>query len=162
MNTTATQTASGLLVRKTISVAAAPERAFDVFTKQMGAWWPLTTHKIGKVDAKDAIIEPKVGGRWFERGVDGSECVWGHVEAWDPPNRVVLTWEIDADWNHDAKLRTEVEVRFTRDNGGTRVEVEHRMLEAFGPRAQEMKGIFDSEGGWTGLLASFAKQASRS
>lgn len=152
---------SPLLVKKSLYVDAAPARAFDVFTRQLGAWWPLATHKIGRVAAKDAIIEPRVGGRWYERGVDGSECTWGRVLAFDAPSRIVLSWEIDADWKADATIQTEVEVRFTAEGSGTRVELEHRMLESFGARAMEMKGIFDSEGGWTGLLAGFAAHASR-
>ena len=148
-----------LLVKKSIHVAASPARAFEVFTKQMTSWWPLVSHKIGKVDAKEAVVEPRVGGRWFERGVDGSECDWGKVLAWDPPSRLVLAWQISADWQFDAKLDTQVEVRFVADGAGTRVELEHRLLENYGARAPEMKGIFDSAGGWTGLLGAFAKAA---
>jgi uncharacterized protein YndB with AHSA1/START domain len=162
MNQQAHAPANELLVKKSIVVAASPERAFDVFTKQMTAWWPIASHKIGKADMKEAVIEPRVGGRWFERGVDGSECDWGHVRVWDPPGRLTLTWEITADWQSDPNLITEVDVRFIREGSQTRVELEHRMLEAFGARAVEMKGVFDSEGGWTGLLASFAKRASAS
>ncbi|MBS2016498.1 MAG: SRPBCC family protein [Deltaproteobacteria bacterium] len=152
-----------VLVQKEVVVNASVERAFDVFTKQMGTWWPLVSHHIGKVDAKDAVIEPRVGGRWFERGSDGSECEWGRVLAWDPPGRVVLAWQITADWQFDGALHTEVEVRFAPAEGGkgTRVTLEHRLLQAYGPRAQEMRGVFDSEGGWTGLLGAYAATASR-
>jgi uncharacterized protein YndB with AHSA1/START domain len=160
--TPTTNASPSLLVKKSISVAAAPERAFKVFTEQMGSWWPLVSHHIGKADAKDAIVEPRVGGRWYEKGVDGSECEWGKVAAWEPPSRLVLVWQIDADWKHDAKLMTEVEVRFTKEGSGTRVDLEHRMLENFGARAPEMKGIFDSEGGWNGLLAAFGKHFAQS
>ncbi|MGZ3417446.1 MAG: SRPBCC family protein [Polyangiales bacterium] len=160
--TATTASSSPVLVKKSIAVAAAPERAFSVFTQQMSAWWPLASHHIGAVDAREAIIEPRVGGRWYEKGVDGSECLWGHVAAWDPPSRLVLVWEISADWKHDAKLRTEVEVRFTKEGNGTRVDLEHRLLENFGPRALEMKGIFDSEGGWNGMLAAFGAHVDRS
>ncbi len=149
-----------LLVKKSIHVAAPPARAFDVFTKQMTSWWPLGTHHIGKADAKEAVLEPRVGGRWYERGVDGSECEWGKVLAWDPPARLVLQWQISADWQYDAKLDTQVEVRFVADAGGTRVELEHRLLESYGADAPKMKGIFDGEGGWNGLLQAFAKRAS--
>lgn len=156
----ATTPATGdLLVRKTITVAATPERAFRVFTEQMSSWWPLASHHIGKADAKAAVVEPFVGGRWFERGVDGSECEWGKVLVWDPPKRVVLAWQISGDWQHDPTLDTEVDVRFVAEGKGTRVELEHRKLGAFGPRAEEMRGVFESEGGWTGLLAAFAAAA---
>ncbi|MFN7144341.1 MAG: SRPBCC family protein [Myxococcota bacterium] len=146
------------LVRKSIHVAAAPDTAFRVFT-EMRRWWPLATHTIGGVPAKDAVVEPFVGGRWYERGEDGSTCDWGRVVAWEPPTRLVLTWEITADWRHDAALLTEVEVRFSPEGTGTRVDLEHRKLDAYGPLAETMRGVFDSEGGWTGLLAAFARAA---
>jgi uncharacterized protein YndB with AHSA1/START domain len=143
------------LVKKHVFVKTTPERAFEVFTKEMSSWWPLATHHISKVDAAAAVIEPFAGGRWFERGTDGSECDWGRVLAWEPPARLVLAWQISADWQHDAQLVTEVEVRFTAENGGTRVDLEHRLLRGFGPRADEMRGIFDSKGGWNGILGLF-------
>jgi uncharacterized protein YndB with AHSA1/START domain len=134
-----------------------------VFTEQMGTWWPLATHKIGKARAIDAVIEPRVGGRWYERGDDGSKCDWGRVLAWEPHTRLVLSWQITADWQHDPGLMTEVEVRFIAvGKDRTRVELEHRHLDAYLARRDEMRGIFDSEGGWTGLLASFARVAAAS
>ncbi len=150
---------STLLVRKSIHVAASPERAFRVFTEQLGSWWPLATHHIGKVDAKDAVIEPRVGGRFFERGVDGSECLWGHVLAWDPPRRVILSWELNADWAHDPSIECEVEVTFLAEGDGTRVELEHRGFESYGEKAEEIRKSVDSPGGWTGILAEYAKRA---
>jgi uncharacterized protein YndB with AHSA1/START domain len=147
-------------LRKVVSVKAPPEVAWRVFTEKMASWWPLATHKIGQASAVDAVIEPHVGGRWYERGEDGSTCDWGCVLAWEPPARLVLSWEISADWQHDPNLKTEVEVRFVPEGlGGTRVELEHRRLGAYGARRDEMRGIFDSEGGWSGLLASFAGAA---
>lgn len=143
-------------VQKSIHVAVRPERAFRVFTEQMGRWWPLVTHHIGGAAAENCVVEPFVGGRWFERGVDGSECEWGRVLAWEPPARLVLAWEISADWKHDASVRTEVEVRFIADGTGTRVELEHRLLERLGTRAPDMRAAFESPGGWSGMLASFA------
>lgn len=160
MNPSASAVADDLLVRKSITVQASVDRAFKVFTQQMSTWWPLATHKIGKADAKEAIMEPRVGGRWYERGVDGTECDWGRVLVWEPPHRVVLSWEISCDWRSDANLQTEVDVRFVQEGTATRVELEHRKLRAYGERALEMKGIFESEGGWTGLLARFAARAS--
>jgi uncharacterized protein YndB with AHSA1/START domain len=148
-------------LRKVVSVKAPPEVAWRVFTEKMGTWWPLTTHKIGKAKAVDAVIEPGVGGRWYERGDDGSTCDWGRVLSWEPHTRVVLSWEISADWKHDPNLKTEVEVRFIADGkNGTRVELEHRRLDLYGTRRDEMRSIFDSEGGWSGLLESFARTAS--
>jgi uncharacterized protein YndB with AHSA1/START domain len=150
------------LVRKTITVEAPREVAFKVFTEGMSTWWPLATHKIGKVEAKEAVIQPFKGGRWFERGADGSECDWGRVLAWDPPSRVLLSWEITSDWQHDAGLLTEVEVRFIAEGPNkTRVELEHRNLDRFGAKKDEMREIFSSPGGWGGLLESFRQAAAR-
>ena len=72
-------------VRKTMNVQTPPAVAWRVFTEQMGTWWPLAVYKIGKANAVDAIIEPRVGGRWYERGDDGSTCDWGGVLLWSPP-----------------------------------------------------------------------------
>jgi uncharacterized protein YndB with AHSA1/START domain len=80
--------------------------------------------------------------------------------VWEPPHRLVLSWEISADWKHDAKIRTEVDVRFISEGpDNTRVELEHRHLEFYGDNAPMMKGIFDSDGGWTGILQRFAAAA---
>ncbi len=164
METMTDQTKSGGIdansVRKVVNVQTSPEVAWRVFTEKMGTWWPLTTHKIGKAKAVDAVIEPRVGGRWYERGDDGSTCDWGRVLLWEPHSRLVLSWEITADWKHDPGLKTQVEVRFMADGkNGTRVELEHRHLDAYGERRDEMRRIFDSEGGWSGLLALFARAA---
>jgi uncharacterized protein YndB with AHSA1/START domain len=147
-------------VRKVVAVQAPPAVAWRVFTEKMGAWWPLDTHKIGKAKAVDAVIEPRAGGRWYERGDDGSTCDWGRVLSWEPHSRLVLSWDISADWQPDPTLKTEIEVRFIDDGeNGTRVELEHRHLDRYGARRDQMRGIFDSEGGWGGLLASFARAA---
>jgi uncharacterized protein YndB with AHSA1/START domain len=153
-------TEHALLVRKEITVEASQSRAFNVFTQEHGVWWPLATHHIGAAPAETAIIEPRVGGRWFERGRDGSECEWGRVLVWDPPGRLVLAWEISADWKHDKAIETEVEIRFVALGPAlTRVELEHRRLDHYGPAAEQMRGIFDSEGGWNGMLRLFAARA---
>jgi len=149
-------------LRKVVVVHASREVAWRVFTTKMGAWWPLGTHKIGRAAAVDAVIEPTVGGRWYERGADGSTCDWGRVLVWEPPSRLMLTWEIDADWQHDAQLKTEVEVRFVSEGPETtRVELVHSHLDRYGPRRDQMRDIFDSEQGWTGLLAAFAASATK-
>jgi uncharacterized protein YndB with AHSA1/START domain len=147
-------------VRKVVGVKVAPAKAWRVFTERMGSWWPLATHpKIGEAKATDAVIEPRVGGRWYELRDDGSTCDWGRVLSWEPHSRLVLSWEIG--WRHDPDLKTEVEVRFTAEGKhGTRVELEHRCLDRFGARRDAMRAIFDSELGWQGLLESFARAAS--
>ena len=88
-------------IRQEIIIDVTPERAFRVFTEEHGAWWPLATHHIGAQAAETAIIEPRVGGRWFERAADGTECMWGRVLAWDPPGRLVLAWQIGPNWKYD-------------------------------------------------------------
>jgi len=147
-------------VRKVTIVRAPPALAWRVFTERMGAWWPLANYKIGAAKAVDAVIEPRVGGRWYERGDDGSTCDWGRVLSWEPPSRLVLSWDISADWQPDPTLKTEIEVRFIPDGkDSTRVELEHRHLDRYGPRRDEMRHIFDTEGDWGKLLALFARIA---
>jgi uncharacterized protein YndB with AHSA1/START domain len=147
-------------VRKVSMVAAPPVVAWRVFTERMGTGWPLAVYKIGKVNAVDAVIEPRVGGRWYERGDDGSTCDWGSVLVWEPPSRLVLSWDVSADWQYDPELKTEIEIRFIAvGEDGTRVELEHRKLDRYGARRDEMRRIFDTEGDWGRLLAMFAARA---
>ena len=147
-------------VRKTVRVDAPQAVAWRVFTQKMGTWWPLASYKIGKANAVDAIIEPHIGGRWYERGEDGSTCDWGRVLSWEPPSRLVLSWDITADWRFDPALKTEIEVRFIPEGESvTRVEFEHRHLDRYGARRDEMRRIFDVEGDWGRLLAHFARAA---
>jgi uncharacterized protein YndB with AHSA1/START domain len=147
-------------LRKVVIVQAPPEVAWWVFTAKMGTWWPLATYKIGKAKAVDALIEPRVGGRWYERGDDGSTCDWGRVLSWERHSRLVLSWEISADFRHDPNLKTEVEVRFIAEGKNrTRIELEHRHLDRYGARRDEVRGIFDSDMGWKGLLDAFAARA---
>ncbi len=148
-------------VRKVMRVQAPPAVAWRVFTEKMATWWPLAHYKIGKANAVDAVIEPHTGGRWYERGEDGSTCQWGSVLTWEPPSRLVLSWDITADWQYDPALKTEIEVRFIADGANaTRVELEHRRLDRYGARRDEMRRIFDSEGDWGKLLEAFARAAS--
>jgi uncharacterized protein YndB with AHSA1/START domain len=150
------------VVRKSVLVNAPQAHAFAVFTEQHGTWWPLKTHHIGADPAQTAIIEPAVGGRWFERSSDGAECDWGRVLVWEPPHRIVLSWDIGADWKYDPKLGTEVEVRFISEGPDTtRVELEHRRLERYGAQADTMRATFDSERGWSGILRGFAQAAAK-
>jgi uncharacterized protein YndB with AHSA1/START domain len=145
-------------IRKSIRVDVAPARAFEIFTTGMARWW-LKTHTINptKSPIKEIALEPRAGGRWFERGEDGSECNWGKVLAWEPPTRLLLAWQINGRWQFDPALITEVDIRFTPDGNGTRVELEHRKLEVLGDQAEAMAQAFT--GGWGVLLDSFAKQA---
>ena len=154
--------AAPLGVKKTVLVAASQAIAFEVFTARFAAWWPMPSHHIGQAECVDVVVEPSVGGRWFERGSDGSECDWGRVLTWEPPSRVVLAWQLAANWTFDPSLRTEVEVRFVAvDAGHTRVELEHRGLEAYGPEALAMRDAFASANGWAGMLEHYAEVAGR-
>jgi uncharacterized protein YndB with AHSA1/START domain len=125
-------------VRKSMLVPAPPDKAFEVFTRGMGRWWSKE-HSINTSPMVDVVIEPRAGGRWYERGEDGSECQWGHVIAWEAPKRLVLAWQLNGDWKFDASLITEVEIRFTAEGGATRVELEHRDLEKFGEKAETIR-----------------------
>ena len=149
-------------VRKVIGVEAPQPIAWQVFTERMASWWPLAMYKIGKANAVDAVIEPRVGGRWYERGDDGSTCDWGRVLVWQPPSRLVLSWDVSADWQYDPDLQTEIEVRFIAEGSArTRVELEHRRLDRYGDRRDEMRTIFDKTGDWGRLLAAFAEVAAK-
>lgn len=147
-------------VLKSIYVAAPPERAFDVFANGIGRWWPKS-HKIGEADLDHPVIEPRAGGRWYELGLDGAECEVGKVAVWDPPSLLVLVWQLTAEWKFDPHLETEVEVKFTPEGPGTRVDLEHRNLERLGETSESMRQAIDSPGGWSGLLALFAEEAAR-
>ena len=145
-------------VRKSIRVEASPDRAFEVFTSGIGRWWPKS-HTIGNAELDRPVIEPKVGGRWYQRNVDGSECEVGKVEVWDPPARLLLVWQLTAQFTFDPNLVTEVEVQFTPEGSGTRVDLEHRHLERLGETAEQLRVAIDSPGGWGGLLALYAEEA---
>ncbi|MFL6124454.1 SRPBCC family protein [Actinophytocola sp.] len=146
-----------LTVTKSITVNAGRERAFAVFTEKFSTWWPKS-HHIGKAELADAVIEPAAGGRWYERGTDGSECDWGVVLAYDPPERVVLSWHLQGDWSYDpdpAKA-SEVEVVFTEEaDGRTRVVLTHRHLDRHDDQ-EAVRGGVDAPGGWGGILADYA------
>jgi uncharacterized protein YndB with AHSA1/START domain len=144
------------VVRKELTINASQRRTFQVFTEQMDLWWPRM-HHIGKSAMKEAVLETKPGGRWYEVGVDGTECNWGKVLVWNPPRQLVLAWQITAEWQYDPNFLTEVEVNFIEQGPNlTSVTLEHRNIEKFGAQAQEIWSAFDSDGGWTGLLKSFA------
>jgi len=145
-------------VRKSIVVNAAPERAFHIFTSGIGRWWPKT-HKIGKADLDRPVIEPHEGGRWYELDVDGSECEIGKVAAWEPPSRLLLIWQLTPEFTFDPGLVTEVEVTFTPDGAGTRVDLEHRHIERMGEKADAMRESVSGPGGWPALLQLYADEA---
>ena len=140
-------------VKKSVLVEASREIAFKVFTEKMALWWPAE-HHIGKSQMMAIVLEPRVGGRWGERCVDGSECQWGRVLAYEAPSRVVLAWQLNAQFEFDANFETEVEVTFVAENEKrTRVTLEHKHLERFGAAEAAMREAFESPDGWSlGLL----------
>ena len=125
------QGVTDVAVHKTITVAAPQQRAFDVFTIGMSDWWIRDSHHIGASVPEAVVIEPRAGGRWFERAPDGTECDWGRVLEWEPPARVLLAWHLDADWNYDPDpaRATQIEVQFLAEGtDAPRVELVHRGL----------------------------------
>jgi uncharacterized protein YndB with AHSA1/START domain len=147
-------------VVRSVTVPLSEQQAFDLFTGRMTDYWP-PEHSIGSSPFEAVVMEPRVGGRWYERATDGSECSWGRVAVWEPPQKVVLLWQIGADWKFDPEFETEVEITFTADGPGhTRVELRHTHLERFGDATEQMRAAFDSPGGWTGTLERFVAAAS--
>ena len=152
-----TQTMAVAPVRKRVRVAAPPERAFEIFTRSMGRWWPKG-HSIAASPLQDIVVEPRSGGRWAERGEDGKETLWGKVLAWEPPARVLLGWQLSPQWQYDPNLLTELEIRFSPDGQGTLVELEHRM-DGYGEAAEPMRQQMEGPEAWEGLLKLFAAAA---
>ena len=162
MNRTAPRTLTVAPVRKSVRVNAAAARAFEVFTQGLGRWWP-PSHHIGTAPLKEAVMEPRVGGRWYERGEDGSECDWGKVLVWEPPHRVMLSWEIDASFKRNASTSSEVEIRFIPESASvTVVELEHRNIERLGANAEDFRNKVDAPNGWTGILQIYVAAVERS
>jgi len=150
-------TMAATVVRKSVTVEVPGDKAFRVFTEGIRGWW-FPGHHLGESELKAVVLEPGAGGRWYEIGVDDSECQWGRVLQWEPPHRLVLAWQIDATWHFDPNLVTEVEVRFVADGPNrTIVELEHRLLERFGENMETMRKGFDAPGGWQGLLDRYAE-----
>ena len=149
-----TATISIAPVKKRIRVEVPQARAFDVFTNRIGAWWPRRA-SIGSAKLKTVTIEPREGGAWFEEGEDGSRATVGRVTIWDPPARLVVSWDVNHRWKPDTTVSSEVEVVFTPDGpGATIVELEHRNFEALGQAGGESMRR-DVDGGWPGILEAF-------
>ena len=140
-------------VVRTTEVKADPERAFQLFTQDMGRWWPQRM-TIAKKPTVNVVIEPREGGRWYEEDADGGQTPWGKVLVWAPPERLLLAWQINAQFAYDPQLVTELELTFLpRKGGGTSVRLEHRNLERLGvdaPRVAEQL-----RGGWPGIVDNY-------
>ena len=159
MNTPGLETS----VRQQIVVDAPIERAFRVFTEQFGSFKPRE-HNMLAVPIAETVFEPRVGGHVYDRGVDGSECRWARVLAFEPPNRVVISWDISPQWRIETDLAktSEVEVRFISETAKrTRVELEHRNLERHGDGWQHVRDGVAADQGWPLYLQRYAEQVAK-
>jgi uncharacterized protein YndB with AHSA1/START domain len=155
-----TMRADATSVRRQIVVEAPIDRAFSVFTEDFGSFKPPEHNLLG-VELAETVFEPYVGGHLYDRGVDGSECRWARVLVYEPPNRVVFSWDISPSWQieTDPEKTSEVDVRFIAETPErTRVELEHRKLDRHGDGWQQTRGAVDSEGGWPLYLQRFAER----
>ncbi|MGH3766415.1 MAG: SRPBCC family protein [Pseudonocardiaceae bacterium] len=144
----------------TVTIAVPIERAFEVFTGSINSWWPHQYH-IGQAEVAKVVLEPREGGRWYERGVDGTECDWGRVLVWEPPHRLVFTWQISGGWQFDPdpEHASEIEAQFTADGPDqTIVTVEHRHFDRL-DGGQAIHDAINGGGGWALLLDGFATTA---
>jgi uncharacterized protein YndB with AHSA1/START domain len=147
-------------VQRSIMVEAPIERAFSVFTDGIGTWWNADHHLID--GPLEMVFEPRVGGHVYDRAADGTECHWSRVLAYDPPDRVVFSWDINLQWQieTDPEKTSEIEVRFIADGPKrTRVELEHRNLDRHGDGWESMRDAVGGEGGWS--LTHYAEVAGR-
>jgi uncharacterized protein YndB with AHSA1/START domain len=147
--------------RETIVVEAPIDRAFKVFTDDMSSWWP-PDHHILEGELAEMVFEPREGGHIYDRAVDGEECRWARVLAYEPPNRVVFSWDISLAWQieSDPARTSEVEVSFTAEGPNrTRVDLEHRHLERHGEGWERMRDAVGSPDGWRKGLEAFAQRA---
>jgi uncharacterized protein YndB with AHSA1/START domain len=149
-----TETITIAPVRKTIRVNASAARAFEVFTSGLGKWWPRD-HGVGKMPMKEAVMETRLGGHWYEVAEDGSRADVGKIIVWEPPQRFVMTWDINSQWKPDTTIGSEIEVRFIAESANlTRVELEHRKFEQMGAEGGA-KLRSDVDRGWPGMLERF-------
>ncbi len=152
--------ATDTTVRASIVVDASIEQAFSVFTDDIASWWS-SDHHIIEAELAEMVFEPRVGGHVYDRGVDGSECRWARVLAYEPPERVVISWDIDLQWKleTDPAKTSEVEVRFTPEGPQrTLVELEHRGIDRHGDGWENMRDAVGSPGGWSNGLQAFAQR----
>jgi len=138
-------------IRKELRVKASAQNAFDTFVA-MGGWWVAGHSVIAQLQQttqEKIVIEPRVGGRWYEVGGNGNEYDWGRVLAWDPPRRLALSWQLGADFTFDPDIQTTIEVIFVEDGDHTIVQFEHRDLESLAPVREGM------DAGWGALLDGY-------
>lgn len=154
--------ATATLVRSEVTVEAPIARAFEVFTADIGSWWPPEHHLV-QGELAEMVFEPRVGGNVYDRSVDGAECRWARVLAYEPPTRVVFSWDISLQWEIETDLQrtSEVEVRFDAISPSqTHVVLEHRHIDRHGEGWEGMHAAVGSPDGWQqGLLAFAARIA---
>jgi len=152
-------------VQSSVVVEVPIERAFRVFTEDIGSWWP-PEHHILEGQLAEMVFEPRVGGHVYDRATDGSECRWARVLAFEPPHRIVISWDVSLQWTleTDPSRTSEVEVRFSSEAADrTRVELEHRKIDRHGDGWEPMRDAVGSPDGWdAGLLAFAARLGSGS
>jgi uncharacterized protein YndB with AHSA1/START domain len=147
-------------VRKSVRVKAPIAHAFEVFTSGLSRWWPHNKG-IGKKPIQKVLLEPRLGGRWLEISEDGTETSVASIILWEPPHRLVLLWQVNADWKPDLSMRSEVDVHFRADGANaTYVELVHHKFETMGPQAGASMRK-DVAGGWPGLIERFQQEAER-
>lgn len=149
-------------VRREVTVAGTPERAFDLFTKRMSEWWPAE-HHLATSPVKAITVEPRVGGRMYDSCEDGSESVWGHVTEWDPPGGFTFGWMINGTWQleTDVEKASRVSVTFTAEGDRTRVIVVHKDFWRMAEGGQGMADAVGAADGWGAGLKQFAEFAAR-
>lgn len=151
-------TQADAVVRRQIVVAAPIDKAFTVFTERFGDFKPRE-HNLLRVPIAETVFEARVGGNIVDRGEDGSECRWARILAYDPPNRVVFSWDIGPTWQveSDPDLTSEVEVRFTAETPNrTRIELEHRHIDRHGPGWESVRDGIGNDQGWPLYLDRYA------
>jgi uncharacterized protein YndB with AHSA1/START domain len=147
------------VVRSEVVVDAAQDRAFKLFTEQFDKIKPREHNMLG-VDIAESVFEPRVGGRVYDRGVDGSECQWARVLVYEPPERIVFTWDISPYWQieTDPSHASEVEVRFIAESDDrTRVELVHSHLDRHGDGWEGVRAGVEGDAGWPLYLTRFAE-----
>jgi uncharacterized protein YndB with AHSA1/START domain len=157
MSTQAAETS----IRTSVVVEVPIDRAFRVFTEDFDRIKPRD-HNMLEVDIAESVFEPRAGGRVYDRGVDGSECQWARVLAYEPPDRIVFSWDISPQWQIETDLEktSEVELRFTADGPErTRVELEHRHLDRHGDGWEGMRAGVEGDEGWPLYLKRYAEVA---
>ncbi len=145
-------------ISHSLTVEAAPQETFDGFTKHLGDWWPLA-YTFGMANFAGAAIKERAGGEWFERDTAGKRMSWGTVRAFEPPDRLVVSFAIGADRGPVPESQaSEVEIRFEQEEQDrTRITIEHRGFDRHGKDADVLQNGMDSAGGWPLILAEFRR-----